>query len=91
MPGPGPGPGLAEIAGAGAGAGAGVYLFFNFLKDLRGPYAQKKNLYYSFDRDENLHTYVKSKIKWGNSLEIFSIFFIANELFTENVKKGGPR
>ena len=51
----------------------------------------KKNLYYSFDRDENLHTYVKSKIKWGNCPELFSIFFIENELFTENVKKGGPR
>ena len=50
-----------------------------------------KNLYYSLDRDENLRTYVKSKTKWGNSLEIFSIFFIANELFTENVKKWGPR
>ena len=27
---------------------------------------RKKNLYYSFHRYENLHTYVKSKIKWGN-------------------------
>ena len=35
------------------------------ITDLRGPYRQnkKKNLYYSFDSDENLHTYVKSKIK----------------------------
>ena len=48
---------------------------------------KKKNLYYSFDRYENLHTYVKSKIKWGNCSELFSIFFIENELFTENVKK----
>ena len=49
---------------------------------------EKKNLYYSFDCDGNLHTYVKSKIKWGNYLELFSIFFIENELFTENVKRG---
>ena len=49
--------------------------------------AKNKNLYYSFDSDENLHTNVKSKIKWGNSHEFFSIFFIEKELFTENVKK----
>ena len=40
------------------------------------------------DRDENLHTYVKSKIKWGNRQEIFSIFSLENEFSTENVKKG---
>ena len=51
----------------------------------------KKNLYYWFDRDETLHTYVKLKIKWGNCLELFSIFFIENELFTENLKNGGLR
>ena len=55
---------------------------------LSGPFAQKKNLYYSFDCDENWYTYVKSKMKWGNRHELFSIFFIENELFTENVKKG---
>ena len=55
------------------------------------PPKKKKNLYYSFDRDENLHTYVKSKIKLGKCWELFSILFIKNELFTENVKKGGPR
>ena len=49
---------------------------------------KKKNLCYLFDCDENLHTYVKSKIKWGNRHELFSIFSIENELFTENVKKG---
>ena len=27
-------------------------------------------------------------MKWGNCHELFSIFFIENELFTENVKKG---
>ena len=31
---------------------------------------------------------MKSKIKWGNRHELFSIFFMENELFTENVKKG---
>ena len=44
-----------------------------------------KNLYYSLDRDDNLPRYVKSKIKWGNCHELFSIFFIENELFTENL------
>ena len=63
-----------------------IYFFL-----FKGTVPPKKKLYYSFDRDENLHTYVKSKIKWGNCLELFSIFFIENELFTENVKKGGPR
>ena len=53
----------------------------------REPYAQK-NLYYSFDYDENLHTHVKSKIKWGNRHELFSTFFIENELFAVNLKKG---
>ena len=33
--------------------------------------------------------YVKSKIKWGNCYELFSIFIIENELFIENVKKWG--
>ena len=47
----------------------------------------KKNLYYSFDCDENLHTYVNLK-KWGNCHKLISIFFTENELFTENVKKG---
>ena len=55
---------------------------------LRGPYAQKKNLYCSFDCDEKFCTYVKSKTKWRNRHELFSIFFIENWLFTENVKKG---
>ena len=41
-----------------------------------------------FDCDENLHTRLKSKIKWGNRHEPFSIFLIEKELFTENVKKG---
>ena len=31
----------------------------------------EKNLYHSFDCDENLHTQVKAKIKRGNSLELF--------------------
>ena len=48
----------------------------------------KKNLYYSFNFDENLHTYVKPKIKWGNHHALFSIFLIENELITENVKNG---
>ena len=47
----------------------------------------KKNIYYWFVSDDNLHTYAKSKIKWGNN-HIFFIFFIENELFTENVKRG---
>ena len=34
-----------------------------------------------------MHTHVKSKIKWGNCYELFSIFLIENEVFTENVKK----
>ena len=33
---------------------------------LRGSLAQKKNLYLWVDSHENLHTYIKSKIKWGN-------------------------
>ena len=49
---------------------------------------KRKKFYYSIDSDENLHTYVKLKTKWGNCHELFSIFFIENELFTENVKKG---
>ena len=58
---------------------------------LKGPYlSPKKNLYYSFDCDENLHIYAKSKINWGNCLELFSISFIENEMFTESVKKEGP-
>ena len=48
----------------------------------------KKHLYYSFVCDENLHTYVKLKIKWGECHEFFLYFCIENELFTENVKKG---
>ena len=44
--------------------------------------------YYSFDCDENLQTHVKSKIKWGNRHVLFSILFMENELFTENIKKG---
>ena len=58
---------------------------------LRGSYTKNKikNLYYSFDCDENWHTYIKSKLKWGNRHELFfSIFFIENELFTQNIKKG---
>ena len=47
-----------------------------------------KYLYYSFDHDENLHKYEKSKIKWGNCKDIFSIFFIEKKLFKENVKRG---
>ena len=54
---------------------------------LKGPY-RKKNLYYSFDCNEYLYTYVKSKIKLGNRHELFSISFIENDLYTENVKKG---
>ena len=50
--------------------------------------AEEKSLYSSFDSDENLYTNVKSKIKWGNWHELFSISLIENELFTENVKKG---
>ena len=30
-------------------------------------------------------------MEWGNRHEIFSIFFIENELFTENMKKEGSR
>ena len=50
---------------------------------------QKKNLYYSFNCDETLHTNVKSKIKLGNRRKRFSIFSKESELFTKkNVKKG---
>ena len=59
------------------------------LMALRGPYRQKyKDLYYSLNYDESLYKLVRSKIKWGNRQEIFSIYFIENELFTEVVKKG---
>ena len=47
----------------------------------------QKYVHYSFDCAENLHAYVKSKIKWGNCQELFSIFFIENELFKENLKQ----
>ena len=67
-----------------------LFLSLSYVR-LRGPSAQNnKNLYYSFHRDENLHIYVKSKIKWGYHHELSSIFSIENELFTENLKKGGP-
>ena len=56
--------------------------------NINGTVCLEKNLYYSFDCDENLHTHVNSKIKWGNRHEFFSICSIENELFTENVKKG---
>ena len=55
------------------------------------PLHRKKYLYYLVDRDETLHTYVKSKIKWGKFPELFSIFVIENELFRENAKKGRQR
>ena len=57
----------------------------------KGTTQAKKFFYYSFDSDGNFHAYVKSKIKWGNRHEVFSIFFIENQLFTENVRKGGSR
>ena len=59
-----------------------------------GQFCQKinKNLYYWFDSDKNLHTSIKSKIKWGNRQELLSIFSIEIEFSTENVTKGGdPR
>ena len=49
---------------------------------------RNKKKYYSSVSHENLHTYVKLKIKWGDRHELYSIFFIENVLFTENVKKG---
>ena len=52
---------------------------------LREQFTPKKNLYYWFDYDENLHTHVNSKIKLGNRSKLFSIFFIENELFIETV------
>ena len=45
-------------------------------------------LYYWSDRNQNLWTYIKSKNNWGNSRVLFPIFFIENELFKENGKKG---
>ena len=56
-----------------------------------GDRTPKKNLYSSSNCDEKLNTHVKSKIKWGNCHERFSIFLKKNELFTENVKEGGSR
>ena len=50
--------------------------------------AKRKILYYSFDSDVNLHTYVKYKINLGNRHGIFSSFFIENQSITENVKYG---
>ena len=48
---------------------------FGMNEHLRGPFAQKKkNLYYSFDCDENLYTYAKSKMEWGNRHELFFQF-----------------
>ena len=42
--------------------------------EFKGNVHKKKNLYYSFDCDENLHTHVKSKMKWGNSHDFFFYF-----------------
>ena len=59
---------------------------------LRGPYPQnKKNLYYSFDCDENLHIYVKSKLKWGSGHEFFFCFLHRKPVIDRNRKKGSPR
>ena len=68
------------------------YLKACLLPGLKGTVqVQEKNLQNSFDCDENLYTYVKSKMKWGECHELVSIFFKENELFAENVKKGSPR
>ena len=38
---------------------------------LRGSLTPKKKLYLWVDSHENLHTYVKLKLKWGNSQNVF--------------------
>ena len=48
--------------------------------------AKNKNLSYSFDSDENLHTFVKSKIKQGNRHEFFSQF-LHRERFIHRKRK----
>ena len=35
-----------------------------------------------------MHTYVKSKLKWSNRHDFFSILFIENDLYIENVNMG---
>ena len=67
------------------------FLFVLGSKGLRGPPPpkKKKKKYYFSDRDENLYTDEKWQIKWGNCRELFSIFSIENEVFIDNVKKGG--
>ena len=50
--------------------GFDTVLFLRYL--LKGDRNGKnKNLYYLFDSDKNLHTFVKLKIKWGNRHEFF--------------------
>ena len=43
------------------------------LCNLKGPFTQK-NLFYSLECDGKLHTYVKSKIKWGKRPDFFFHF-----------------
>ena len=61
------------------------------LVSLSGPYRQEKILYYPFDSDINLHTYVKLKIKWGNHQELFFHFLHRKRVIHRKRKKGGPR
>ena len=58
---------------------------------LRGPFAPKKHLYSSFNCDENSHTHVKSKIKWGIYYFEFSHFLHNKRVIHRKRQKGGPR
>ena len=60
----------------------------SYLVDHRFMETVRPKKYYFLDTDENLHTHEKAKIKCGNSYELFSLFFIENEIPTENVKRG---
>ena len=54
----------------------------------RSFWPEKNNLYYSFHRYENLHTYVKSKIKWGNCLDIFFNFLHRKRVIHRKLQSG---
>ena len=57
--------------------------------ELWGPHTPQKNLYYSLDRDEKLHTYVKSEIKWGNYQDLFFHFLPRKLVIHRKRKKRG--
>ena len=55
---------------------------------LKGTVRPKKNLYYSFNCEEKLHTHVKSKIKWDNRHELFFHFLHRKPVIHRKSRKG---